>query len=123
VAVVAAGELHDDVAAGEPAGQPDRRHRGLGARRHQPEPLDRGAADDLLDQGDLVLGRGAVRRAAGGRLADRGDHLGVSVPEEHRPPGADQVDVLVAVDVGEPRPARRGDEPGRAADGVERPDR
>ena len=41
--------------------------------------------------------------------AHRGLHLGVGVAEQHRPPGADQVDVLVAVDVGEPgAPARSG---------------
>ena len=32
----------------------------------------------------------------------RGLHLGVRVAEQHRPPRADQVDVVVAVDVGEP---------------------
>ena len=44
VAVVAAGELHDEVAAGEAAGQPDRGHGGLGARGDQAHLLDRRTA-------------------------------------------------------------------------------
>ena len=50
-------------------------------------------------------------------------HLGVGVAEQHRPPGADQVDVLVAVDVGQPGAGRGADEPRGAADGVEGPHR
>ena len=37
-------------------------------------------------------------------LGDGGLHLGVGVAEQHRAPRADQVDVLVAVDVGQPGP-------------------
>ncbi len=43
--------------------------------------------------------------------------------EDHRPPRADQVDVLVAVDVGQPGARGRADEARGAADGVERPHR
>ena len=107
MAVVAAGELHDDVAAGEAAGQPDRRHRRLGAGGDEADPLDRRTRDDLLGELDLGLGRGAVRRAAGDRGRDRRLHLGVGVAEQHRAPRADQVDVLVAVDVGQPGAAAR----------------
>ena len=60
---------------------------------------------------------------AGDRLGDPGLHLGVGVPEQHRTPGADQVDVLVAVDVAQPGAGRGADEAGGAADGVEGPDR
>ena len=41
VAVVAARELHDLVAAGRAAREPHRGHRGFGARRHEPDLLDR----------------------------------------------------------------------------------
>ena len=41
VPVVAAGELHHLRAAGEPAGQPDRAHRRLGAGADEPHLLDR----------------------------------------------------------------------------------
>ena len=123
VAVVAAGELHHDVATRDAAGQPDRGHGGLGARGDEPDLVDGRASDDLLGELDLGLGRGAVGRAARHRGGDRLLDLGVGVPEQHRAPRADQVDVLVAVDVGQPRAAGRADEPGRAAHGVERPDR
>ena len=123
VAVVAAGELHDHVATGEAAGQPDRRHRGLGAGGDEPDPLDRRAGHDLLGQLHLGPGRRAVRRTASHRRAHRRLDLGVRVAEQHRPPRADQVDVLVAVDVGQPGALGGGDEPGGAADRVERPHR
>ena len=42
VAVIAAFELHDQVAPGEAARHADRRHRRLGARIHQPHHFDRG---------------------------------------------------------------------------------
>ncbi len=61
VTVVAAGELHHDAAAGRPAGQPDRRHRRLGAAVDQPDLLDRRhPGHDLLGQLDLA-GRRACR--------------------------------------------------------------
>ena len=103
MAVVAAGELHDHVAAGEAAGQPDRRHRRLGAGGDEPDPLDRRPRHDLLGQLDLGPRSGVpydVPRATAAWTA--ACDLGVGVAEQHRPPRADQVDVLVAVDVGEP---------------------
>jgi len=56
VAVVAAGELDDDLAPGEPPGQADGGHGRLGARGNEPHPLDRGhqAAEGL---GELDLGQ------------------------------------------------------------------
>ena len=41
------------------------------------------------------------------------------VPQDHRTPGADQVDILAAVDVGEVRARGAGHEPRRSADGPE----
>ena len=46
VAVVAAGELHDQRPAGGAAGQPDGRQHRLGAGVDQPDPLDRGHPGD-----------------------------------------------------------------------------
>ena len=123
VAVVAAGELHDDGPPGEPAGQPDRGHRRLGAAVDEANLLGRGASDDLLRERDLVLGRRAEREPAGRGRLDRLDHGRVRVPEDHRPPRPDEVDVPAAVDVGEPRSRGAGHEPRRAADGPERPHR
>ena len=84
------------------ARQPDRRHGRLGAGGDEADPLDRRARDDLLGQLDLGLGRGAVGRTAGDRAGHGRLHLGVRVAEQHRAPRADQVDVVVAVGVGEP---------------------
>ncbi|MPM32914.1 hypothetical protein SDC9_79481 [bioreactor metagenome] len=119
VAVVAALELDHLVPAGGAAGQPQGGHRRLGAGVDQPDLLDRGAGDDLGGQVDLGAGRGAEGGAVRGRPGDRVEHLGMRVPQQHRPPGADQVDVLVAVDVGDVRPPGRPDEPRRATDGAE----
>ena len=92
VAVVAAGELDDHVAAGEAAGQTERRHRRLGAGRDEPHLVDRRAGDDLLGELDLGrAGRPEGRAARRGRL-DRRHDLGVRVAEQHRAPRADQVD-------------------------------
>ena len=44
------------------------------------------------------------------------------VAEDHRPPGAEVVDVAVAVGVGEPRALGVGDERRGSADGAEGPD-
>ncbi len=58
-----------------------------------------------------------------GRGRDGAEHLGVGVAEQHRTPGADQVDQLVAVHVVQVRPGGPGDEPWAPADGQERTDR
>ena len=124
VAVVAAGELHDDAATRDAARQPERRHRGLGAAADESHLLDRlHARDDLLGEGDLVLARRAEAEPLGGGVGDCREDVRVGVAEDHRAPAADEVDVAVAVDVGEPRALRRGDEAGRAADAAEGPHR
>ena len=98
VAVVAAGELDHAVAAGERPGQPDRRHRRLGARRDEAHELDRReGVGDLLGQLDLALGGGAERRPCAGRVAHRVDRLGIGVPEEQWPPRLDPVEQAAAV--------------------------
>ena len=51
----------------------------------------------------------------GGGLGDGVDDGRVRVAEDHRTPRADQVDVAVAVGVGEPAAVRLGDEARRAA--------
>ncbi len=108
VAVVAAGELHDLRAAGEPAREPDRRHRRLGAAADQPHLLDGvDAAHDLLGEQHLAGARGAEGEAARGGVAHGLDDRGVRVAEHHRPPRADEVEVVAAVDVGDPRAACR----------------
>ncbi len=99
VAVVAPGELHDQVASGEAAGQPDGRHRRLGAGGHQAHLIDRRAGHDLLAELDLRQGRRAERRTARDRLGHGFDDRWMGVPQDQRSPRGHQVDVLVAVGV------------------------
>ena len=120
VAVVVAGELHDQRAAGGAAGQPDGRQHRLGAGVDQPHPLDRGdPVADLLGQVELALGRGAEGQPAPGGGGDGLDDGGVRVAQDHRPPRADQVDVAASVGVGDPGPGALDHEARGAADGAE----
>ena len=76
VAVVAAVELDHTVAASERPREPDRRHRRLGARRDEPDALDRRhRVDDLGRQLDLALGRSAEGRPVERGLAHGLDRL------------------------------------------------
>ena len=95
VAVVAAGKLDDQVAAGEAAGQPDGGHGGFGAGGHHPDAF--GGRDAFLDdRGQVGLVR---RRGAEGESAVHGGVHGledgrVGVAQQRRAPGADQVHVF-----------------------------
>ena len=81
VAVVGAGELDQRLAAGGRAGEPDRAHRRLGARRGHAQHVDAGhALGHQLGQLDLADGRRAVARAERRRLADRLEHGGCAWP-------------------------------------------
>ena len=123
VAVVAAGELDDLGAAGEPARQPDRAHRRLGAAADQPHLLDRrDARHDLLGEQHLARCRRAERETRGRRRARPraprdGRGRGSSGPTSRpgRRTRARRRRSVVA-------PAR-GHEARRAADGAERPHR
>ena len=78
VAVVGAEDLHDRLAAGQPARDADRVHRRLRAGVRVPPLRQAEAPGQLLGDGDPVLGRRREVRAERGPLADgRG-----------RPPGA-----------------------------------
>ena len=111
VAVVAAGELDDSISARERAGQPNRAHRRLRARRHEPHLLDRrDCVDDLRGELDLRLGRRAEARPMSRGLGDRLDRLRIGVPEEQRPPGHDPVDVALAGHVFDVRAVTTTDE-------------
>ena len=81
----------------------------------QADLLHRGPRDDLLGQLHLARRGRAERGAVGQRRGHGGHHRRVRVPEDHRPPGAHQVDVLAAVHVGQvgpdPRTMNRGTPP------------
>ena len=121
VAVIAARELHHEVAARRAAREPDRAHHGLGARRYEAHLLDAGIGrNDLLGELDLRRGRRAVRHAAAARRLDRRDDLGMRVAQDQRAPRADEVEVLAAVDVDDRRALGRANHERRAADAAER---
>ena len=125
VAVVVAGELHDRVAAGEPAGHADGAHGRLGAARHQAHLLDRRhPLDDGLGQAHLA-GRSArrrtCRRPAASVTASTTDRVGVA--EDDGAVGLHEVDVAVALDVPHVGALGPRDEVGRAADRAEGPHR
>lgn len=116
VAVVAPGELDHLGAAGEAPGEPDRGHGRLGPGGDEADLLDRlDPGDDLLGERHLALTGRPEGGAAGHGLLDGGDDLGVGMAEDHRPPRADEVDVLPAVGVGEVRTRTGHHEPGRTA--------
>ena len=101
--MVAAGKLDDLGPSGEAAGQAHRAHGGLGAGVHQAHPLHRGdPGDDLGGQLGLARGGRTEGQPVGSRPLHRLHDGRVGVAQNHRPPGADEVDVAVAVGVGEP---------------------
>src|SRR5690606_36614678 len=123
VAVVVAGELHDDVAAGEAAGDADRGHRGLGAGGHEPHELDRrDPLGDGLGEEHIPLGGGAVGGAVHRRPLHGLDDGGVGVVGDDRPVGLREVDVAAALDVPHVGALGPGGEVGRAAHAAEGPD-
>jgi hypothetical protein len=104
VPVIAALELHDQVAPGETASHADGRHGGFRARIHQAHHLDGGhGVDDGVRQVDLLLGGRAETRADGERLLERRQDLGMTVAQQQRTPRSHVIDVLVAVHVEEVR--------------------
>jgi hypothetical protein len=124
VAVVAAVELDDDIAPGVAPGQPDRTHGGLGAGVDHAHHLDRRhRADHHFGQRDLEVRGRAEARAALEHAADGRDHGRVAVPEDHGPPGADVVDVAVAVGVDDDRALGSLDEQRIGAHGFAGPHR
>ena len=122
MAVIAAFEFDDDFAAGGGAGQADGRHGGLGAGADEAHLLDGGVAgDDALGE---VGFRGRGRSKAGGvarGALDGFDDGRKGMAQNHRSPGAEVVDVAVAVGIGEPGALGGGDEGRCAADGAKGP--
>ncbi len=108
VAVVAAFELHDEVAPGEAAGHANGRHGGFGAGVHQPHHLDGGdgVADRFRQLNFLLRGR-AEAGADLERAFERRQDFGMPVAQQQRSPGADVIDVLVAIHVEDVAPSPR----------------
>ncbi len=121
MAVVGAGKFEEVRAAGRSAREANRAHRCLGAAGGHPQHLHRGdAARDLSREIHLANGRRAERGATGGLIGDRRDDLRVGMAVDQRAPGADPVDVVVAVDIDDLGAAAALHKSGRAADRTHR---
>ena len=120
VAVVATLELQHLGAAGVAAGQAHRRHGGLGAGVDHAHLIGRGARDDGFREQSLTLGGRAKAQAARSGLLHGLHNLWVRIAVNHRAIGADQVNVLVAVDVPQARARTALNHAGLAAHGAKR---
>ncbi len=124
VAVIAALEFDDELAAGGGAGQADSGHRRLSAGADETHFFDgRIAAGDALGEIGLRCRGGAeAGRVARGAL-NGFDNRRERVAQNHRSPGAEVVDVAIAVGVVEGCALGALDEGRRAADGAKGADR
>jgi hypothetical protein len=106
------GKLHDLLSPGSRSREAKRAHRRLGARADEPHTLDaRYQLADSFCEPNLELGGCTEARTAHQRSLDRIDHRRMTMPQNHRPPRADEVDVLSAVDVVDPCAVGALDEP------------
>ena len=123
VAVVAAGELQDEVAPRRGAREAHRAHRRLGPRGDEADLLHgRDEAGDALGELHLGAARRAVRRPAREGSTDRGGDRLRHVAEEVRAVRHDVVDVAVPVSVDDHGALRLLHEERRRADRLERAD-
>ena len=100
VSVVAADELDNVFAPGGGAGEADGRHGGFGSGADEAQLADGGKRlDDGLGQIDFRWGGCAEAGALAGGVDDGFDDLGGGVAEQERSPGADVIDIRVAVGV------------------------
>ena len=118
MSVVSAVELEDHVASGGSSGESHCGHGGFSAGVDEADHLDGwDGVDDEFCGVNFDLGWSTEGCAAGGGfLCGLGD-VGVCVAEDERAPGADVVDVGVAVGIGDFGAAAGGEEEGGSADG------
>ena len=118
--VIATGELDDQIAAGEPAGQAQRGHGGLGAGGDHADLLHRShTIHEQLGQFSLSARGCAEGQAALHGLVHRFEHHRVGVAQQRRTPRTHQVHVLAAVHIGQVRALGRGNERRGSPHGVE----
>ena len=100
MAVVAAVKFDDLVAPGEPPGKADAGHGSLGAAVDHANLFD--ARDPIADEGGhfhLERIRNAEADTAAGGGTDGLDDDARGVAEDGGPPGANIVDILIAIDI------------------------
>ena len=122
VAVVAAVELHDDVAAGGGAREANGGHRRLGAGVHEADAFEPGRGDHAPAEFDFARGERAEGCALRRRALDGRDNGRGRVPEDERPEGGDVVDVAPPVGIEDVRAFAAHERHGRPADRAERAD-
>ena len=113
MAMVAAVEFNHHVAACITPGKPDSAHGGLGARIDEPDFFQRGyRITDHFGQFHLKGSGGTETGAVRCGFADGLYHVGMTMTKDHRTPGADKVDELVAVNIGYHAAFRPGNKEG-----------
>ncbi len=116
VAVVAAFEFYDEVAAGGGAREPHGAHGGFGARTDETNLFaGRNGLADARGKLHFELGGHAVARAAARLLGDGFDDARMRVAQDQRAPRTDVIDVFVSVRVPQPRAGGAIDDDGIAA--------
>ena len=119
VAVIAPGELDEARPSGDRPGHPERAHRRLRPRVHEPHHLDPGdESDKPLCKLHLRPGRRAVTRSLPELLLERPGHDGVRVAEDQGTPREDVVEVAPTLGIDEVRSLPALDEEGLAIDGA-----
>ncbi len=102
MAVITAFKLDDGVAASGGAGDADGGHGGFSAGADEAHFLNGGiAGDDAFGEVGLGSGGGSEAGGVGGGALNGFDDGRKGVAEDHGTPGAEVVDVAVAVGVGE----------------------
>ena len=119
--VITPDELHDLIAPRVSPRETNRAHRRFRAGVDESNVFDR---RDKVDNefGDRILRerRGAEARSMIDRGMKRFRHARIAVPENHRTPREDVVDIAVSVDVDHPRAFRAFKNDRRSADAAER---
>ncbi len=121
MAVITALELNDKGAPCEAACEANRRHAGFRSRADETQLLYRGKA--LLNElREIGFSRGtcAKRGAQPSGLANSCHRRWERMAEQHGPPGAEEIDIAIAVCVREVRTLGAGNKGGITADGAKR---
>lgn len=123
MSVIAAEEFENFRSIGCGSGESDGAHDGFGPAVDETDEVDGGECvyDDF---GELCFGfaAGAETEALVCGLLNGLDDFGVCVSDDCRPPCSDEVDVLVAIDVGDVCTLCGFEEDGVATDAAERSD-
>ncbi|OQB91040.1 MAG: hypothetical protein BWX84_01584 [Verrucomicrobia bacterium ADurb.Bin118] len=117
--MVTAVELDDFIASGESTRETNGAHAGFGAGIRQAHLLHAGhSLADQLGQGNLERIGNAETGAPNGSGLDGGDDFRVGMAQNSGPPGADIINVFVAIHVPDAAPRSAVHEEGLAANGA-----